>query len=141
MPFLRVSLKCLIQKDFNPEPQTLGQHLRKRRQELGLTQAEVASKLGVSPFTVLNLENDRRKPTIAVVAALVHWLGYDPLPAPTTLRERMHAARRENGWTVREAAIRLGVDPATWGSWERSSRVPWKNYEDRLKAFLSVYQS
>lgn len=140
MPFVRISLKCLKQLDFDFRPQTLGQHLRKRRLELGLTQADVASQLGMSPFTVLNLEKDRRRPTLGVLAVLIRWLGYDPLPAPVTLQEHMQATRRVRGWTVREAAKQLGVDPATWSIWERSGRVPWKVYQRRLEAFLAKQQ-
>ena len=67
LPLLPVTLKCLKEKDFDFRLQTLGQQLRKRRLELGLTQAEVASQLGVSLFTVLNLEKDRRSPTLGVL--------------------------------------------------------------------------
>jgi transcriptional regulator with XRE-family HTH domain len=45
-------------------------------------------------------------------------LGYDPEPAPTTLGERIQAARRRTGLTQRELGERLGVDQATVRAWE-----------------------
>ncbi len=39
--------------------ETLGDHIRKRRLDLGLEQQQVAARLGVSESTVWNWENDR----------------------------------------------------------------------------------
>lgn len=41
---------------------TLGDHIRQRRLELGLTQLELAEKLGVSEATVVNWETNRGMP-------------------------------------------------------------------------------
>ncbi len=49
----------------------------------------------------------------------------------------MVTARRTKGWTIVQAAKKLGVDPTTWGDWERMGRVPWKGYQVRLEAFLN----
>ena len=131
-----ITLKALKPKEADFDPKTLGQHLRKRRLLLNLTQKEVAEALGISPFTVLNLEKDRTESPMRIYPALMQWLGYDPVPAPLTLQERMRAARRAKGWTIKEAANRLGIDPATWGEWERTGRVAWDRYDHRLEDFL-----
>jgi hypothetical protein len=55
---VRITLKALKPKETDFEPRTLGQHLRKRRLVLKLTQKQVGTALGMSPFTVLNLEKD-----------------------------------------------------------------------------------
>lgn len=138
MPFARIVLKALKPKETDCEPETFGEHLRKRRLILDLTQKEVGKALGMSPFTILNLERDRTEPPITAYPVLIRWLGYDPFPVARTLQERMRAARRANGWTIVEAAGRLGVDPATWGEWERSGRVAWKRYRTRLDWFLKA---
>lgn len=49
-----ITLKALKPKETDFEPQTLGEHVRRRRLELGLTQRQAAERLGVSPWTVLN---------------------------------------------------------------------------------------
>ncbi|MCM2327809.1 MAG: helix-turn-helix domain-containing protein [Lysobacter sp.] len=125
-------------KETDFEPKTLGQHLRKRRLVLNLTQKQVARALGISPFTVLNLERDRTQPAMAAYPALVRWLGYNPFPVPKTLQEHMRAARRAQGWTIVEAAKRLVVDPSTWGEWEKTGRVAWKRTRASLDRFLEA---
>jgi DNA-binding XRE family transcriptional regulator len=68
VPFCRQTpllLKALRQKDYSENPQTLGQHLKRRRRELGLLQRETAEKLGVSTDTVVNWEKDKTKPVAA----------------------------------------------------------------------------
>ncbi|NER28027.1 MAG: helix-turn-helix transcriptional regulator [Symploca sp. SIO1C4] len=43
---------------------TLGQKLRERRQNLGLTRLQVAQACGVVESTVINWETDRHKPKL-----------------------------------------------------------------------------
>jgi hypothetical protein len=43
-----LTLKALRAKDYLESPQTLGQHLKKRRRQLGLLQREVAERMLVS---------------------------------------------------------------------------------------------
>jgi transcriptional regulator with XRE-family HTH domain len=64
--------------------------------------------------------------------AIIHFLGYDPTPEPTTLPERMRDYRRKNGLTIKEAAHRMGVDESSWGQWERTGLIPWKRAIGRL---------
>jgi transcriptional regulator with XRE-family HTH domain len=42
-------------------------------------------------------------------------LGYDPFPEPGSVSERLLAKRRAMGWSIREAAAELGVDPGDLG--------------------------
>lgn len=136
LPSVRIKLKCLIRRGPEEAPQTLGEHIRRRRLELGLSQRIAAGQLGANSWTVLNWEKNRTKPSIGAMPRILAWLGYDPFPEAKTLSERMLAARRAMGWTISRAARRLGVDPTVWGAWERSGRVPWKRYERLLERFL-----
>lgn len=54
LPFTPVTLKALRPLPYAREPKTLGEHLRKRRLELGLLQKEVAKRLNVDESTVGN---------------------------------------------------------------------------------------
>ena len=60
---LEVELNLL---DFNPKypknPKTLGEQIRKKRMDLGLTMRELAEKLGVTETTVYNWEVRNIKP-------------------------------------------------------------------------------
>jgi len=59
-------------------PKTLGEHLRKRRREVGKRQSDVATELDVSTWTYLLWEQDRASPTVGQYPALIRFLGYDP---------------------------------------------------------------
>ena len=121
------------------DPQTLGEHVKCMRLRRGLTQQAVGALLGVSAGTVLNWEKGETEPPIASMPAIIQFLGYDPFPKPESLTERMHALRRTMGWTIKEAAEHLHVDPSAWGTWERTGHIPWKRYRDMVEAFVSAH--
>jgi transcriptional regulator with XRE-family HTH domain len=54
---------------------TLGQVLKDRRGLLGLTQRELALKLGVKPSHVAYLENNQRRPSLALLSRIADVLG------------------------------------------------------------------
>lgn len=57
---------------------TTGAHLRARRQELGLRQAQVAADVGISPSYLNLIEHDRRKPGHDVLQRMTEVLRLDP---------------------------------------------------------------
>jgi DNA-binding XRE family transcriptional regulator len=57
---------------------TLGDHIRKKRLNLGLTQREVAHLIGVEQCSVYNWEKRGMNPAQRVQTAIIHFLGYDP---------------------------------------------------------------
>lgn len=60
--------------------------IRKLRRALGLTQVELAQRVGVSEDTVRNWENDRTRPgSVQAVIELVRALGPQPVPGKTLL--------------------------------------------------------
>ena len=119
MPSGPISLKSLRRKETDFELQTIGDHIRKRRLELKLTQKAVARSLRVSQFSVMNWERGQFQPSRApTLRRIIGFLGYDPLPAGTTIPERLRAKRREMGWGQRELAEHLGVDRCTVTGWE-----------------------
>ena len=60
------------------EPTTLGQHLKKKRFQAGLRQAQIARILKVSGRTLSLWECDRIYPAWAFQPRLIAYLGYDP---------------------------------------------------------------
>ena len=132
-----IRLKALKPKDTDFEPETLGEHIRKRRLELSLTQKQAAKRLRVNPWTVLNWEKGHTEAPIASMPAILRFLGYDPFPVPVTLPERMLAKRRARGWSIADAAKQLGVDEGTWGNWERTGHIKWNRYRLIVETFLA----
>ena len=57
---------------------TVGDHLRKKRLELGLLQKQVAEQLGVDETTIYKWENHRSAPVIRVLPKIIQFLGYVP---------------------------------------------------------------
>ena len=95
LPFVRVRLKSLIWKPYDFEPKTVGDHIRRRRLMLAITQEEAATRLGVNAWTVHNSETGQPKPEIRFIPALVEFLGYDPEPVDEgTLAGRLVGKRR-----------------------------------------------
>ena len=127
-----------IHKPYDFEPKTLGEHIRKRRRKLGLMQKEIADQLGVNPWTVLNWENGHTVPPIGSMPTVVRFLGYDPFPQPQTLAEHLLAKRREMGWSVKEAAQVLGVDPMTWRNWECGKAILYHRHRTAVTLFLDL---
>jgi DNA-binding XRE family transcriptional regulator len=67
---------------------TLGDHIRKKRLNLGLTQREAAHLIGVEQCSVYNWEKRGMKPAQRVQTAIIDFLGYGSEP------ERQLAALR-----------------------------------------------
>jgi hypothetical protein len=119
-------------------PQTLGQHLKKRRRELGLLLREAVVQMGVSTETVANWETSRTKPVQARFRPVVTFLGYDPTPEPRTLAESLAAKQRTLGASLAQIARYLGWDP---GPLRRYLDGTWGTSPDRralLEGFLNA---
>ena len=136
LQFTPVTLKSLIPKPYDFKPITVGDHIRRKRLQLGRFQREVAKRLGVDPTTVLNWEKGRTEPPIASMPGIFRFLGYDPFPPPKSLSQRLLAKRRQMGWTIKEAAEGLGVDPGTWGNWERGELVLYRQHRCLIARML-----
>jgi len=92
--------------------------------DLGLLQADVAARIGVSEASVWGWESSGREPELRNLPTIVAFIGYDPRPAPKTLGERLVAFRIGKGWARPRLAAELGVDPSTLARWERGEREP-----------------
>lgn len=138
LPGVQLTLKSLRKKDFDTPLQTLPDHLRKRRSELGLSQRKTAARMGVDYWTYLNWERGRTQPVTAQFRPVIEFLGYDPSPPPATLRERLQAKRRALGVTLEQVAKYLKWDPDSLTSYLDGS---WRLPADRavaLDAFLGL---
>ena len=138
LQFVPITLKALKPKETDFEPQTLGEHVRKRRLELRVTQKQAAERLGVNPWTVLNWEKDHTEPLIESIPAIIRFLGYDPFPEPKNIPERLLARRRAMGWSIKEAARQLGVDAGTWGAWERGQIMLYRRHRELIVRLLGL---
>lgn len=58
--------------------QAIGRTLRQRREGAGLTQGDVASRVGLSRTSITNIENGRQHVTLHVLYALADAIGSKP---------------------------------------------------------------
>ena len=135
-PGVPITLKALKPKPYPENPRTVGEHVRKRRLEAGLSQAALARTLRVSAFTIIGWEKGRITPPTVTMGRVIQWLGYDPMPPGETLAERLKAKRRAMGWSQEEAAKVLGVHRSVFADWERGGRVHFRSYRRLLARFI-----
>lgn len=106
------------------EPTTLGEHLKRRRYELGLFQKEAARQMGVNESTFLNWENDTCPPMVRMLPRIIDFLGYDPYPVSQSFSDELVATRRRLGLSRKRMAKRLGIDEAGLSRWEKGLAYP-----------------
>ena len=114
----------------------MGDHLRKRRLDLGLLQRELAEQLGVHEGTVTNWELNRTAPGLRFLPRIIALLGFDPRPAGLTRADQLVTRRTRRGLSWEAAARLLGVDPGTLWRWESCRRSPTESSLARVDAFL-----
>src|SRR5262249_12376900 len=126
LPFCHVALKTEKPKSakYPKNLKTLGDHIRKKRLELGLLQKEVASRMGVDAESIYRWETNRASPSILQVPRIIRFLGHDPLPVPAGLPDQLRNARQRLGLSQAAMARQLGIDPTTLRKWERGRARP-----------------
>jgi transcriptional regulator with XRE-family HTH domain len=99
-------------------PQTLGEHLKRKRLQSNQLQREVAARLGATHAAYLHWETGQTEPFVRYYPKIIEFLEYVPWTEATSLAEELLQFRRLNGWSIRQASAALNVDQGTWGRWE-----------------------
>ena len=92
---------------------TLGDHLLKRRLDLGHNRKFAASLIGVDPESLKNWESGKTEPAVGFYPRLLSYLGYNPLPEAGTRGARIRRERISRGMSRKALAEAAGVDEAT----------------------------
>lgn len=119
------------------EPKTIGDHIRRRRLSLKLHHVHVAERVGVDKCCINNWEGNYSTPAVKYMPAIIEFLGYNPLPEPKDVADRLVRHRMTLGLTQRESAAHVGVDQGTLARWERGEREPTGAFLERVKRFLA----
>jgi len=115
---LQSSLKCRLAL---PRPLTypkgypvhlgkIGDHLRKKRLDLGLLQAEDADMIGVTESTVWNWEQGT-EPELIHIPAVLTFLGYMPWEVRTIQSDGLAYFKKVNGLSLRRLGALMGGVP------------------------------
>ena len=134
------SIRCCDIKPYGypKELKTIGDHIRAKRLDLGVTQKLQAHKWGYVTDTIKNWEQNHTQPGSRQFPKIVKFLGYDPLPEPTNLIEKMTRFRWLQGWSQKELAYNMGVDPCTISSWERGEHCPTPESKAKIERYLRL---
>jgi transcriptional regulator with XRE-family HTH domain len=125
-------------KGYPERRETLGQWVRSRRLDLGLEQAEAATRLGVHIETLKNWESGRLQPTVPVVPRIIEFLGHNPLPRPATFPEFLAYHRKRLGLHQGGLAKLIGVNANTVWRWE-TGYLPPANTVDRVRRKVETF--
>lgn len=119
-------------------PQTIGEHLRKKRLEQGLLQEDVAKLIGVTTDCITNWENNRGIPQVQFMPAIVKFIGFVPLEIDDgTLCGQILLYRNMHGLSHKKLGKIIGVDASTIGSWENELSIPHGKNLKKLNDLLS----
>lgn len=117
---------------------TLGDHIRKRRLDLGMHQKDVAALVNTTTSTVTNWEKDRTSPRLSFLPGLFDFLGYNPSTLESkTLGEKLLLYRKSRGISQRELAKRIGVDPTTLSRFERGKGECCASIVKKMSVFFN----
>lgn len=95
------------------EFRTLGNHIRKRRLELGLSQAALAKHFGVDRNAVTRWEAGLDEPGLQQMPTVVEFLGEDSLPSEGALAEQIRSMRRARSISQAQFGEVLGLNRET----------------------------
>jgi len=76
-------------------------------------------------------------PEVKFIPAIIAFLGYNPFPRPDALPQLLVWFRKGKGWTQKDLAKALDVDPTTLARWERSERAPLGKHRALVASALS----
>jgi DNA-binding XRE family transcriptional regulator len=124
-------------KEYPANPETIGQHLLKVRIDRKLSRMAVAVEIGVNPTTIAMWERKKAMPEVMQMKGIIAFLGYDPLPEPMTLAERIRKYRNVNGLTLEEFGKLLSVDGATVWTWENERYVPLAETKGKIQDLIN----
>jgi transcriptional regulator with XRE-family HTH domain len=110
---LRAARPSVFPRGYPQNPATLGEHLRRRRLDLGLPQRILAERWRVTRETVAGWELGRNQPSIRHWPIVLSFLGHDPGPTGLCVGDRIRAYRRQLGLTQSELAAQFGLDAGT----------------------------
>lgn len=141
LPFCHVTLSS-SRPDRRVRPavlNSLGEHIRERRLDLGLQKKQLARQFSVDGTTIHNWEDKGITPALRFIPSIIDFLGYDPTDggAARCLGESLRSHRRRLGLSQKKLASLLGIDQSNLTAWETGKHRPTKTSRDLIKEFLS----
>jgi len=138
LAFFGVELKTVRPSQSIENPQVIGEHIKNRRLQLKMTQADVAKVFDICEDSMTGWENSRSKPQIQIYPKIISFLGYNPFSVDaSTLGGRIKQFRLIHGLSQEDFAKKIGVNESTIFSWEKGNHEPLPRKRELLEALLN----
>jgi len=124
-----------LPKGYPLHVKSIGEHIRKRRLELGLTQIEAAAQIGITESTVWNWEHGIG-PELKHIPALLASLGYVPWEEPADAVGKLAYFKKINGLSYERLGEVMGKDPEQLSDWLSGRNRPCKRNRAAIEVFL-----
>ena len=121
---------------------SVGQNIKKARKKAGMTQKELAQKLGLSFQSIAQWENDLRNPKVETLRKIANALECDPAELDNSLASSMSVGdnirywRKFAGMTQKDLAQKTGLDRETIQKYETGKLEPSKKTLRNVAAAL-----
>ena len=113
---------------------SFGENLKRARTSIGMTQAELARRTGITERSIYNYEKNSRAPKIDVVERFAQALGVQP----ESLMEGMGALAASSPQAKMERALRQAQDVPEASSYERLTHEKEADLMKYINEFTSV---
>ena len=115
----------------------LGERIQAKRMMLGISQSELARRLGIDKKSIREWEYGRLAPSKTRVQTLIEWLnGSDDVLLCDRIREMRHRV----GMTQKELAARLGCNVDAIKAWEQNRKGPTPEQFGRIMRWMQGAQ-
>ena len=121
--------------EFAQEPATLGDHLRRRRLELGLYQKDVAAQIGVTVSTIWNWEHGWTV-DFRYIPQILTFHGYNPISCPEDPLDRLAWYKQAKGLNFEELGDQMGRDPEQLADWLSGRHKPCRRDQKEIERFM-----
>jgi len=132
---IEIPLEKLPLPGYPTNPVTIGDHIRKRRMDLGLLQREVAEIIGVTESSVWNWEHGV-EPEQHYNPNIIKFLGYIPFDCPDNTVGRLAWYKRAMGMNLDQLGEKMGRDPEQLSDWLSGRHNPFRKNRERIELFL-----
>ena len=133
------SIKLPLEKQQLPGypefPINVGEHIRKKRMDLGLLQREVAEIIGVTESSVWNWEHGT-EPELQYNPKIISFLGYVPFEFPDDTLGRLAWYRKVNALSVVKLGEEISIHPDQLYEWLGAKRRPFNKSLQKIERFL-----
>lgn len=119
---------------------TWGDHVKKKRLDLGLNQTEAAKLVGVGIESIINWERNHTAPQVRYLPCIIAFLGYVPYNPTLPLTKKLIIWRTSWGLSQKAMAERLGVVTSTVTEWEGGKRTPSAKRVSQILLTLSTME-